>query len=165
MRTILMLVLALALASSVAGQESTAPPLESEPSDVKPVYVMQRGPGQELRGRLLQLGPETMTMLVEGQRRTVSLDDVLRVQVAGDSVKNGTVIGAIVMGVWGAVGWHLQRGSELALMTTLNAGFGALMGAGIDAGISGRTTIYSRPAPSANTVAGRKTGLAFCVRF
>lgn len=55
-----------------------------------------------------------------------------------DSLKNGAIIGAIVMGAWCLVicGQGLDSTGQLPLAVAAGAGMGALLGAGIDATLS-----------------------------
>jgi len=62
------------------------------------VTVTQSGSGEELHGRLLDLSATTLSILVEGRRVEVPIDNVLRIDAHYDSVKNGALIGAGVMG-------------------------------------------------------------------
>jgi hypothetical protein len=47
----------------------------------------------------------------------------------------------------------------------LNTGMGALIGAGVDALHRGRTTIYSKPAPSPRPAASARPRVLFKLRF
>jgi hypothetical protein len=55
-----------------------------------------------------------------------------------DSLKNGAIIGAIVMASWCLLvcGQGLDSAGQLPLAVAAGAGVGALMGAGIDSGFS-----------------------------
>jgi hypothetical protein len=55
-----------------------------------------------------------------------------------DSLKNGAIIGAIVVGAWClfVCGQGLDNAGQLPLAVAAGAGVGALMGAGIDSGFS-----------------------------
>ena len=118
------------------------------------VTVIQATSGAALNGRLMELGGEAVRILVDGQTRELSLTDVRRIDLdKRDSLKNGAVIGAIVLGGWCALvcGQGLGTGAQLIPAVAANAAVGALIGAGIDAGRRERTTIYPRPALSAHT--------------
>ena len=110
---------------------------------ISPVYV-RSVTGVEIRGWLLQSGPATLSLLDDGTVRDVRLADVARIEQRGDSVKNGAVIGATILGGWCALicpqgldGYRGQFGYVLAIDTAR----GAAIGAGIDAMHVGRTTI------------------------
>jgi hypothetical protein len=63
-----------------------------------------------------------------------------------DSVKNGAIIGAVIAGTYCAFvcGQGLDRSSQLPLAVAAAAGFGALIGASIDAGMSRKPGIFFR---------------------
>lgn len=108
------------------------------------VYVRQEGSATEIRGNLLELGPDTIAILSNGTRLDLPLSSVERVQAKGDSLKNGALIGALVFG--GSTALAFFNGStEPAFwlsVVAFNTGWGALIGVGIDALHNGRTTIY-----------------------
>src|SRR3954469_18318532 len=58
------------------------------------IVVKQTVSGEELRGRLIALSPETLSLLVKGQRVDLPMDRVLRIDATRDSVVNGAAIGA-----------------------------------------------------------------------
>ena len=118
------------------------------------VTVIRATPGPALNGRLIELGGEAVRILVNGQTRELSLTDIRRIDVEkSDSLKNGAVIGAIVLGGWCALvcGQGLGTSAQLVPAVAANAAVGALIGAGIDAGRREHSTIYPRPALSART--------------
>ena len=102
-------------------------------------------------------------------------DDVTRISRRGDSLRNGAIAGA----VFGAVGDALAMGfvddsaGKKALGFLASTGFYALVGAGIDALIPGRTTIYQAwpaaktgtPRPSAQRGLPGRIGGAFTVTW
>jgi outer membrane lipoprotein SlyB len=63
-----------------------------------------------------------------------------------DSLKNGAIIGAVVLGTWCAIicGQGLDNPGKLPLAVIVAAGEGAAIGAGIDAMLSRKTGIYFR---------------------
>jgi hypothetical protein len=65
---------------------------------------------------------------------------------AKDSLKNGAIIGAVVLGAWCAIicGQGLDNAGKLPLAVLVAAGEGAAIGAGIDAMHSRKTGIYFR---------------------
>lgn len=136
---------------------------DSPPRGLAPVIVERADPAGELRGHLLELGPETMTLLVEGRRLDVPLFQVLRVDSGHDPVRNGALIGAIVGGVWCAVvcGQALENGGAMAAAVAINAVFLGGVGAAIDAMIPGRNTIYRRSPQQASA----RPVLSYRVRF
>ena len=112
------------------------------------VIVTQSSSGVELRGHLVELSSTTLAILVAGKRVEVPLENVLRIEGRHDPVKNGAIIGAAVMGGLSLLGCATYGGDAgwCLYSTSLNAAFGGLMGAGIDALHKGRTSIYSKPA-------------------
>ena len=123
------------------------------------VIVTQSASGAELRGRLVELSRTTLGILVNGARVDVPIDNVLRIDARTDSVKNGAVIGASVMGGLSLLSCAGHRDAAFCIWGTVaQTAFGALAGAGIDALHKGRTTIYSKPAPVAFSVAPTRKG-------
>lgn len=68
-----------------------------------------------------------------------------RVQLAGDSVRNGARIGGIVLGVWCAYICRHTMPGIWPYAVVSNALVGAGLGAVIDSAIPGRTTVYTAP--------------------
>jgi hypothetical protein len=136
---------------------------EEVPEGLRAVFVQPADGASELRGHLLQLGPETMTLLVEGQRVALPMSSVMRVDSGRDSVGNGALIGAIMGGAWCALvcGQAIDSGPAVAIGVAINAGFWGGIGAGIDALIPGRTTIYRRPTTPPSARAGISYRLTF----
>jgi hypothetical protein len=114
-------------------------------------YRIRLTTGEEMAGRLLKLGPDVLQILVKGQRLEMPFEQVLQVDREGDSLKNGAIIGAVVVGLLCAVvcGQGLDDASQLPVAVAVNAGVGALIGAGWDAAIKHRTTIYRKPGAAA----------------
>ena len=101
----------------------------------------------DISGTLVKLTPDTVTILVDDRQVTVPLLNVRRVDVGGDSVSNGALIGAVVVGLWCALicGQGLDGDDSAPAAVLINAALGALIGAGIDAARSNRRTIYPSP--------------------
>lgn len=149
--TVACALLAMTAGQASAGQKPAAPHAGEE------VVVTQSASGQELRGRLVDLSPTSLAMLVDGRRVDVPIDNVLRIDVRNDSLKNGAIIGASVMAGLTAIGCaEIQAASQCAAGMVFNVGFGALLGAGIDALHKGRTPIY---------VKADRSGAGFGVRL
>jgi hypothetical protein len=112
---------------------------------ISPVYVRNVN-GAEMRGQLLRLGPDTLSLLDDGTVRDVRLAEVARIEARGDSVKNGALIGAAILGGWCALicpqGLDGYAGRQFAYVLAINTALGAAIGAGIDGMHVGRTTIY-----------------------
>jgi hypothetical protein len=138
------------------------PPIAAE------VIVTQSASGDELRGRLVELSATTLAILVNGKRIDLPIESVLRIDVRGDSVKDGAAIGAALLGGLSLIGCAEMRTTQQCVTAViLDTGFGALIGAGIDALHQGRTTIYRKPAPVAFAVApaGKGARLQLKVSF
>jgi hypothetical protein len=93
-------------------------------------------------------------MMAGGEDRVFRSDQVTRVERRGDSLKNGALIGAGVgalpaLSLLGACSDEVLSTceSDMALIVAISAGVYGLLGAGIDAMIVGRTTVYRGPAP------------------
>ena len=120
-----------------AGQKPASPRAGEE------IIVTQSASGDVLQGRLVELSPTTMALLVKGQRVDVPIENVLRIDIRGDSLKNGAIIGgAILGGLTGLACAELDSSGECAGALLFNTGFGVLAGIGIDALHKGRTPIY-----------------------
>jgi hypothetical protein len=130
-------------AAAQAGQKPHTPVLADE------VIVTQSASGEELRGRLLELSPESLAILVDGRRVDLPIDTVLRIDARTDPVKDGAIIGAAIMGAASGVSCAAYGGTASCVTGIIvEAGLGALIGAGVDALHKGRTPIYIKPAKS-----------------
>ena len=120
----------------------------------KQVWVTQSDSGEVLNGRILDLTPASLSLLLPDNRRVdVPLDRVLRIEARGDSLRNGAAIGALIFGGLTALACGASVGGTYCVTSALaNAGLGALMGAGVDALNGGRSTLYSKKpgAPAAS---------------
>ena len=139
---------------------------------LKPIWITQADSGDIVQGRLVSLSRESLALLTPDNKRVeIPLDRVLRIETTGDSLKNGAAVGAVVAGVlvattcasWGG-------GGECVAASLVDAGIGALIGAGVDAMIAGRTPIYSRPAATAASThasggSGKRASIGFKIRF
>jgi hypothetical protein len=157
----------MSVAGPVAAQETET--IVSQ--QVKPVYVRSIDRG-ESHGQLLRLGPNTLTLLEDGNQRDIPWAEITRIDAPGDSVKNGAIIGALVLGGWCAlvcrlgVGDFGDGGGAYTSLLVINVGFGALIGAGIDAMHVGRTTIYQDgSATTARRMSKAKPSLSFGFKF
>ena len=120
----------------------------------KQVWVTQADTGQVLQGRILELSHDSLSLLLNDNRRVdLPIDRVLRIEARGDSLKNGAAIGAVVLGGLTALGCVAASGGAYCITPiATNIGLGALVGAGVDALNGGRSTLYSKAAraPAAN---------------
>jgi len=154
---------ALAIGSQAAAQDTP----DIDVHRISPIYV--RADGTERRGQLLQLGPDSLTMLEQGTRHEIRLADITRIEARGDSVKNGAIIGAIVLGSWCALicpqGLDGYSNGQLPYILGVNIALGAAVGAGIDGMHVGRTTIYEAADGSAGRTGFRKLSWSMGFKF
>jgi hypothetical protein len=152
MRIALSLLLALVVASPAAAQER-----------FKDVWVTQADSGDIVRGRIVNLSGETLSLLTTDNRRVeVPIERVLRIEAHGDSLKNGALIGAGVMAALTFAACANLTAGDCARIAPFEIGLGALIGTGIDALNGGRSTLYSRPAATAS---GKTARLQLRLRF
>lgn len=144
----------------------------SAQENLKQVWITQADSGDVVQGRLVSLSRESLAMLTADNRRVeIPLDRVLRIDTGGDSLKNGAAIGAAVFGgLVAATCASWGGGGECVAASLIDAGVGALVGAGIDALNPGRTPIYSRPAATAASThasggSGKRASIGFKIRF
>jgi hypothetical protein len=154
MRALASIMIVLALAAPAAAQDT-----------FKQVWVTQSSSGEVVHGRIVDLSPESLTILTADNRRVdMPLDRVLRIEARGDSLKNGAVIGALVLGTVVALTCAevSDSGGGCITAVALDAGMGALIGAGLDALNGGRSTLYARPA---SAPAGHAASVKFKLKF
>lgn len=160
-----LVVVLLTLAAGLArAQDATARWPGLATSELSTVYVLDDA-GVETSGKLVRLDPDSIVLLVGGSERRFDAARVRRVQKRGDSIRNGAIIGAVVGAVFGALGSGFSdcpgdnpggncAGSRVALFA-LSTGIYTAMGAGIDALIVGRTTLYTAQVRPARGATGR----------
>ncbi len=117
------------------------------------VFVRERS-GVETRGRLLSLGDESLSLLVDGREQRFARADVDRIQ-RRDTLRNGALIGTIVGLVMGTLTAGIAEcpgamqasscGGGRAALMLVSVGTYAAIGTGIDAMIPGRSTLYAAP--------------------
>ena len=162
----------LLLCGRVATAQDTAPNAHSDQrsadAGLQRVRVTLAKSGREINGRLVELSADAVRILVGGKARDLSLTDVRRIDIErSDSLKNGAVIGAIVLGGWCALvcGQGLGTGAQLIPAVAANAAVGALIGAGIDAGRRERTTIYPRQTVFSHSDLSPRVAISYNRRF
>lgn len=121
--------------------------VERQPSSERPRAVVVTLEGREgpLRGRLLEIGRDTLSLLVEEKKVELPLTKVLRVETREkDSIVNGAVIGALAAAAWCA---YICAEAPSRVGAAVGAGIsGALIGAAIDYSIKPKpVTLYARP--------------------
>ena len=146
MRICLPLLVAVLLAAPVSAQET-----------FKQVWVTQSDSGDVVRGRLVELSPESLVLLTPDNRRVeMPIGSVLRIEARGDSLKNGAAIGAGVMAgltLLGCAGLA-DGGGYCVRAAAINTVFGAVLGVGLDAMNGGRSTLYKKAAPAKTASVG-----------
>jgi len=157
MRLITIAVAAVLTAGGAAAQEAP-------PRDLARVFVQVADSGDEIAGHLVSLGASEVTLLVDGVRQDVPIESVLKVQMRGDSLRNGALIGALL----GAVGFALaasEYGNAVVPGALLGTAVWASIGASVDALIPGRTTIYRKTSGDSVSLAGLRPVFAMKLRF
>jgi hypothetical protein len=135
-------------------------------SALQTVYVLDHA-GAETSGKLLRLDPDAVVLLIDGSEQRFNMADVTRIQKR-DSLKNGTLIGAAIGVLMGLVAAGISDcpgddpggscGGFRAATALISVGMYAGLGAGIDALVRGRTTIYAEPGqPATRTLAARSS--------
>ena len=155
---------AIAIAAVVVLVASAAAAQEAPPRGVAKVFVQTTDAGEELRGHLLDLGPTGVTLLVDGVRRTMPIESVLKVQSRGDKVWDGALIGAAI----GAVAFALvasEYGNAAIPGGLFVTGVWASFGAGVDALIPGRTTLYQKAPRDSLRAAAPGAAIGMKIRF
>jgi hypothetical protein len=141
---------------SPAGAAEPARSLEEFARGMKPgqkVQVLERS-GRLTEGVITEASESSLTVFA-GENRTVAAEEVLRVDRAGDPVRNGILIGAVAGAALGLAGmWAYPEDAEskaecptckspsmVAFFAVSGAGWGWL----IDHLMKGRTTLYEAP--------------------
>ena len=153
MRMLVLLSAICLLASPASAQEK-----------LRKVWVIHADSGSVVAGRIVELSKDSLALLTpQNQRVVMPVDRVLRIEAEGDSLKNGAIIGAAVMGGLVLAACTNLSAGECARVAPFEIALGALIGTGIDALNGGRSVIYSRPA--AVSAPGATAGLRFKLRF
>jgi hypothetical protein len=131
------------------------------------VIVKVAGPEREIRGRLLRLDSQALSLQLDDRRVDFPVDQVLQIDVVRrDSVINGAIFGALYAAA--CMAWWCQQGLDSStgqgpLDAVAAIGMGALVGAGIDVLFNKRTTVFkagNSPGPQPFNAA-----VSFRVRF
>jgi hypothetical protein len=160
-------------ASASAQEPSPAPGVRL---GALPTVFVRDVAGTETQGKLLRLDDDVIVVLVDGQRRQFELSGVASVQKRGDSVRNGAIVGAAIGFGLGFLTSDLadcqtpegygqcHTGARVAFTAMSTAIYG-LLGAGIDALVPGRTTLYQRPVGAGSAPAGRSIAMTWALRW
>jgi hypothetical protein len=111
--------------------------------------------GQRVSGRIAELSPTSLALLVEGRRRDLAEAEVVTITHRhADSLANGALIGLGVGAGFAAVGLALLANDdgydddlgvgEAAAVVAIYGGIGAGIGTGIDALITRQRVIFER---------------------
>lgn len=163
MRYITTLVVVASITGVAHAQEFNGAQVVGVPRLVR-VFVETKA-GEHLTGRLLRLDQHTLTLLVDAKPVDLPFEGVERLQTAGDSVRNGARIGALAFGLWCAYICRQTVPGIWPYAVVTNALVGAALGAGIDAAIPGRTTVYVAPHPPGPAAAAPRPLAQLRVRF
>ena len=140
-------------AAFAQGTEPSRPRLDLKAAGLSTVYVLDDA-GIETTGRLVRLDADAIVLRVDGVEQRIEAARVRRIDKRGDSLRNGTIIGAVV-GVAAAL--LASKLSDCPGSDPSGPCYGfravgvlayAAAGAGIDALVVGRTTVYEAPRPS-----------------
>ena len=104
--------------------------------------------GEVLHGAVLVNQDGAMSVRVDGRRVDVPVDDVRRLDLeVHDSLMNGTLIGAAVLGVMSVLicGQGLDSSDDVGQVVLTNAVLGGSIGAFVDWRIDAHRIIYERP--------------------
>ena len=112
--------------------------------------TVRNSAGTAFRGRVLDLSPDEIVLRIDGQRRRFAEADVREVSIKGDSLRDGTLIGAGTGALVGALIFKNFSGENRAgdaLGGALLVGaLGAGLGLATDALLRGDTVVYRRGA-------------------
>jgi hypothetical protein len=118
------------------------------------VWVIDEG-WIEREGRVLSLSDSMLRLEIDGHPTDWNLNEAREIWRAGDSLKNGSLIGLAVGSVIGGIGgaaWASLLSNEghngaegFLFLVGVGAGGGFAIGAGVDALIHGRTLVYRQP--------------------
>lgn len=135
------------------------------PSQLQTVWVTNHQ-GDEVRGRLLALGPDTLTLLVGDEEQHIDRTAIARIE-RRDSLKNGAIAGAVVGVIMGLVSGGLAdcpdgsgsscRTFRLAILPLSTAVYTGV-GVAIDASTPGRTVVYDAARRDATRVVADRDG-------
>lgn len=108
------------------------------------IFVTPSAGGPVLEGSLLSLSTDSLSLLVDGNTRTVPLASVKRVEREGDPTSDGFQKGALVLGLLCMLtcGQGVNSSNELFGVVVGNMVIGGLIGWQVDRGHVGRSRIY-----------------------
>jgi len=153
-----LVVCALAMAAAPASAQSSGFS-GVQPKGLPTVYVMDRQ-GQETKGKIVSWTVSAVVLrLDDGATRTFATGEAVRIDLRGDSLKNGALTGAgvgLALGLMMSAACGECDAGFTVPMTLATAGVYAAIGTGIDALIPGRTPFWN-----AGSSQGTGGGLTF----
>jgi hypothetical protein len=165
---LVMLVLAILAPDALCAQGTTQSWPGLNTAGLSTVYVLDDR-GVEVSGTLVRLDPDSILLLIGGVEHRLEAARVRRIDRRGDSLRNGALIGAAVGVAMGllAAGMSDCPGTDpgggcagtRAAALVLSTGIYAAVGAGIDALVVGRTTVYEAPTASARRPRGGRVAI------
>lgn len=143
------LIVSLLLSGTQAHAQNTKTPaaLERVVASGEDVTIEIDGERTPLRGRLLSVADDVVAFDMGGTIRSVEFGRVARVDRHGDSVVDGALIGAVVLGGmcrWTCLEMKLRSQANYVAGVIGATVMGGMMGAAIDRKHVGTTTIYRR---------------------
>lgn len=164
---VLLLLLLAAAAGPAAAQTAPASTLDKIAPGLA-VTVFDDG-GRRFDGRVVDVSADAVRVKRKGIIESVALPDVVRIEKR-DGLENGALTGLAIgtaLGIGAAVSVRADAGFTVAAIAS-NALLYTAIGAGIDALINGRRTLYQRSQP-VTTVApildGHRRGAAIAIRW
>jgi hypothetical protein len=169
-------VTAILTAASASAQRAAAAP-DAPDAHGDRVSVKLAGSKGQMRGRLLHLDSQTLTIQEDRHdgdgrpaRKRVDLPiaNVLQIDVEEhDSLIDGAIFGAIYLAA--CAKWWCAQGADapakLPRDIYIGAGVGALVGAGLDAMLFKRSTIYKAGDPISPRPSSAGAGVSFRLKF
>lgn len=113
------------------------------------VYVLERG-GAEVLARVQSATSSQLLVTVGGTPRAFNAAEIARVSIAGDSIRNGTLIGGVVgvgAGFFSLQGSPCTTCGRAAAQILAGVAISAALGAWVDARKKGRTVVYRASPP------------------
>lgn len=119
-----------------------------------PLFTVHLDDGSAVAGHQLHMDPDRARLLVERQLRDIPMTTVRSIDRQGDSLKNGAIVGAAVLGGLCALAClqGVDNREQYAGVLAINTAYGALIGLFIDWRIHGTTTVYRAPGRSSRNV-------------
>ena len=161
-----MRVVVLVLALSVL--MPAAPAAAAERTTKGPVEIVLKDHNRLFRASLIDLTEHDVEIERYGRREVLRLDDIVRIDRTDDSLGNGALIGAIVLGGWCALvcGQGLDSDASGGGVVVAIAALGAVLGAGIDALRYDHSPVYPpRRDAGLGAARGRTVAVAFRLSF